>query len=193
VGSAVAVTAGALLSGAAVVVGLFSKPDDPWAADQDKIEDALKGWGVNDDLAGTLSEVNDDGQSFGPYIQSAAKAAGVPTLTLLHRMNGWSDDQVNQFLDVARLSHDTDGGNDNRQTNAGMVVGGDLAQQLENGQRTQRTDDQTGLQKYDEQVMREVGSWLENTDGLLHDAPVRTANVFVPVFPTMPGTAAPAP
>ncbi|MBK7857328.1 MAG: hypothetical protein IPJ65_01640 [Archangiaceae bacterium] len=161
----VAVAAGLLLSTAGFVVGMFESPEDPWSDDASKINDALRGWGVDEDVADRLDEVNADGESFGAYVQAAAKQSGVSSLHLLRAMNDWPEERLDQFLDVARLSHDTDDGNDARQANAAQVLGDDLAQQLEDGRHRQTGDRATGLPRYDARVIARVGQWLRSSDG----------------------------
>ena len=50
--------------------------------------------------------------------------------------------QVSQFLDVARMSHDNDGDNGNRLDNTSAVVGGDFAQQMQDGRYQQQSAEQ---------------------------------------------------
>lgn len=154
--------------GIKLVGGLFSSPPDPFKGTKDGIKQGFKDLGFSDDTASQLSELHGDKkQTFASYLSQVAKQAGVKPEALTYSMRSWSSDQVRRFLDVARLSFDTDSGNDNRFNNAASVIGDGLAGRLEDGQKTylQRSG-KDGQPVYNRDVLARAATWLYSS-GLL--------------------------
>ncbi len=128
--------AGGVIAGVGALVSLFASEPDPFEGQQDDLGKILEGIGVKHDVAERLKDFNGDGQNFGTWVSSVAKELNMSTGDFVRSMNGWSDQQVVDFLDAGRLQHDTDGNNSNRLNNASHVLGDDTAKQLEDWRPT---------------------------------------------------------
>ncbi len=122
---------GGVVAAAGVAVSLFSSPPNPFEGQEQDLGRILQGLGVQQRVANQLKDFNSDGQNFGTWVSAVAKKLGQPTGDLVRSMNGWSDQQVTDFLDAARLQHDTDSNNSNRLKNAAAVLGTSSATALE--------------------------------------------------------------
>jgi hypothetical protein len=122
---------GGVLAAAGGLVSLFGGSDDPFSGQEKDLGDILQKLGVNKDVADQLKDFNSDGQSFGAWVSAVAGKLDVSTGDFVRSMNDWSPQQVKDFLDAARLQHDTDSNNDHRLENASAVLGKQSAQNLE--------------------------------------------------------------
>jgi hypothetical protein len=150
--------------GIKVIGSLFSSPPDPWAGTKDGIKQGFLDSGFSDDTASQLSELHGkNSNTFASYFEQVAKQTGQKPSDLLNSMKSWSSDQVRNFLDGARLSFDTDDGNDNRYNNAKSVIGQSLADKLENGDKSYlQTTGKDGQPVYNKDVVQGAAQWLYN-------------------------------
>ncbi|MFT3838177.1 MAG: hypothetical protein QM723_14440 [Myxococcaceae bacterium] len=122
---------GGVLAAGGAIVSLFGSKDNPFEGQEDDLDHVFKALGVKDSVAEQLKDFNSDGQNFGTWTSTVAKQMGMSTGDFVRSMNNWSDQQVTDFLDAARLQHDTDSNNGNRLDNASAVLGETNAKGLE--------------------------------------------------------------
>lgn len=148
--------------GIKLISGLFSSPPDPFAGTKDGIKQGLIDSGFPKDTASQLAELHGDGHSTAAsFLRQVAESAGISPSQLLDSMKTWSSHQVRQFLDVARLSFNTDDHNLHRALNASLVIGKELTGRLEGGDKAYRQHSGSdGQPVYNPRVVDGAASWL---------------------------------
>jgi hypothetical protein len=182
---------GGLIAGAGALVGIFGGGGNPFQGQEKDLDGILQKMGVNKDVADKLNDFNSDGQNFGTWVSAVAGKLHMSTGDFVRSMNDWSPQQVSNFLDAARLQHDTDSNNDNRLKNASAVLGKQNAQNLEDSTYTpygggrfavynadaakkadaqkqaqaaerEKVDKQTGVITYDPALVDAAAAWVRN-------------------------------
>jgi hypothetical protein len=180
---------GGVVAGAGALVSLFGGSSNPFSGQEKDLDGELKALGVKQSVADQLKSFNSDGQNFGTWVSTVAGQMKMSTGDFVRSMNGWSSQQVADFLDAARLQHDTDSNNSNRLNNASAVLGSSNAKGLEDAQpvyyggrfampnpkaqqdyqnqkatqaaERERVNKQTGQITYDQNLVDAAVAWLQ--------------------------------
>ncbi|MFO0595012.1 MAG: hypothetical protein U0228_06900 [Myxococcaceae bacterium] len=180
--------AGGVIAAAGAVVTLFAGHDDPFEGQQDDLGKMLESIGVKHEVAEQLKDFNGDGQNLGTWVSAVAKKLNMTPGDFVRSMNGWTEQQVTNFIDAARLQHDTDGNNGHRHDNAAHVLGQKTADALEDpppafygrggvppgatekrqkaldAQKAARVqvDEDTGALTYNQSAIDAAAQWVQN-------------------------------
>lgn len=179
--SGVGLLVGGALVAAGALVSLFAPSENPFAKNQDELKAELKAIGANDQVAEELKSFTDKGTNWGSWVSQVAQKANLTTGDFVRSMNGWTAQELSQFLDAGRLQLSTDDNNGNRLRNATAVIGtaankledahfnfdgGDAAaQQFASQAQAQRdyrahVDDQTGEITYRADLVQAAANWV---------------------------------